>query len=48
VAVDWGLTGVPETFLVDGDGIVRWKISGPLTREVVDRQVKPLLVRFAA
>jgi cytochrome c biogenesis protein CcmG/thiol:disulfide interchange protein DsbE len=34
-AVDWGVYGVPETFIVDGDGIIRFKWIGPLTPEAV-------------
>jgi len=30
IAVDWGLTGVPETFIVDGEGIIRYKHIGPI------------------
>ncbi len=33
VAIDWGVTGVPETYLVDPKGIVRWRFSGPLPIE---------------
>lgn len=32
-AIDWGVYGAPETFLVDPDGIVRHKHIGPLTLE---------------
>jgi cytochrome c biogenesis protein CcmG/thiol:disulfide interchange protein DsbE len=32
-AVDWGVYGVPETFVVDGRGIIRHKWIGPLTRD---------------
>ena len=32
-AVDWGVYGVPETFIVDGQGIIRYKHIGPLTPE---------------
>ena len=31
LALDWGLSGVPETYLVDGQGIVRLHFRGPLT-----------------
>jgi cytochrome c biogenesis protein CcmG/thiol:disulfide interchange protein DsbE len=31
VAVDWGVYGVPETFIVDGKGAIRYKWIGPLT-----------------
>lgn len=34
-AVDWGVYGVPETFIVDGEGIIRFKWIGPLTPEAV-------------
>ena len=40
-ALDWGVAGAPETFLVDGSGIVRWKYTGPLTDEVVATQLLP-------
>ncbi|MCW3477746.1 redoxin domain-containing protein [Limobrevibacterium gyesilva] len=43
VAVDWGVRGVPDTFLVNGEGIVKWHMSGPLTKPVVDRQLLPAL-----
>ncbi|GAB3516354.1 DsbE family thiol:disulfide interchange protein [Pseudoxanthomonas daejeonensis] len=42
-ALDWGVAGAPETFLVDGQGIVRWKYTGPLTDEVVASQLLPAL-----
>jgi cytochrome c biogenesis protein CcmG, thiol:disulfide interchange protein DsbE len=35
VAIDWGVTGVPETYLVDADGVVRWRFVGPLPAEAV-------------
>jgi len=42
-AIDWGIYGAPETFLVDAHGIVRWKYVGPLTDDVVAHQLLPLL-----
>lgn len=35
VAIDWGGYGVPETFIVDGKGIIRHKHIGPLTAEAI-------------
>lgn len=35
VAVDWGVYGVPETFIVDGAGLIRYKWIGPLTGEAL-------------
>jgi cytochrome c biogenesis protein CcmG/thiol:disulfide interchange protein DsbE len=42
-AVEWGVTGVPETFIIDGAGRIRWHHRGPLVPEVIERDVKPLL-----
>jgi cytochrome c biogenesis protein CcmG/thiol:disulfide interchange protein DsbE len=37
-AVDWGVYGVPETFIVDGEGFIRYKHIGPLTPEAIAGQ----------
>ena len=42
-ALDWGIYGAPETFLVDAEGFIRWKFYGPLTPEVVQTQLLPVL-----
>lgn len=42
-AIDWGVYGAPETFLVDAEGIVRWKHVGPLTDSIVDEVLAPLV-----
>ncbi len=34
-AVNWGVYGVPETFIVDGAGIIRYRHVGPLTEEAL-------------
>jgi cytochrome c biogenesis protein CcmG/thiol:disulfide interchange protein DsbE len=34
-AVDWGVYGVPETFVIDGHGIIRYKVIGPMTGEAL-------------
>ena len=36
-AVDWGVYGVPESFVVDGKGVIRYKWIGPLSAEAVDK-----------
>jgi cytochrome c biogenesis protein CcmG/thiol:disulfide interchange protein DsbE len=36
-AIDWGVTGVPETFVIDGQGIIRQHYSGALTEEDLQR-----------
>jgi cytochrome c biogenesis protein CcmG/thiol:disulfide interchange protein DsbE len=40
-AIDWGVYGVPETFLVDREGIIREKIVGPITRQSLDEVLMP-------
>ena len=42
-AIDWGIYGAPETFLVDADGIIRWKHVGPLDDGVIADELEPLL-----
>ena len=46
-APDWGLYGVPETYLLDKTGIIRWRMAGPITEEILAQQVTPLLRRYA-
>jgi len=48
VGIDWGVYGVPETFVVDGDGIIRHKVTGPITPEIWQREVKPLIDELGA
>lgn len=47
VAIDWGVYGVPETYLLDRQGIVRWRWPGPITPEVLREDLRPLLRRYA-
>ncbi|MEL6522378.1 MAG: DsbE family thiol:disulfide interchange protein [Pseudomonadota bacterium] len=42
-SLDWGVYGVPETFVVNGDGVVLERIAGPVTREILEKQIRPLL-----
>ena len=43
VGIDFGVYGVPETFLIDKQGVIRFKKIGALTPEVLNDQVLPLL-----
>jgi cytochrome c biogenesis protein CcmG, thiol:disulfide interchange protein DsbE len=43
-AIDWGIYGAPETFLVDANGIIRWKHVGPMSEDTVARSLLPALV----
>jgi len=43
VAIDFGVSGVPESFFIDADAIVRYKQWGAVTGDVIEAQVPPLL-----
>lgn len=43
VGIEWGVYGVPETFVVDRQGRIRFRHAGPLTPALVDRTLRPLL-----
>jgi cytochrome c biogenesis protein CcmG/thiol:disulfide interchange protein DsbE len=43
VGIDWGVYGVPETFVVDKQGVIRYKQTGPVTREILDKTLLPLI-----
>ena len=43
VGIDFGVYGVPETFIIDKQGVVRLKHIGPLTPEAVRERIEPLL-----
>ena len=44
--LDWGVVGVPETFVVDKKGIVRYKFTGPVYDEAVDNILVPLITQL--
>jgi cytochrome c biogenesis protein CcmG, thiol:disulfide interchange protein DsbE len=46
VAIDWGVYGVPETFVVGADGTIAYKHIGPLNLESLDRTILPLVTRL--
>lgn len=42
-SIEWGVYGVPETFVVNGDGVIVYKTISALTRETVNSEILPLL-----
>ena len=42
-AINWGLYGVPETFVIDGEGNVLLRHAGPITRSIYEQRFAPLL-----
>ncbi len=45
VAIDWGVYGVPETYVVDGKGEIVYKHVGPLTAEKISGELLPVVAR---
>jgi cytochrome c biogenesis protein CcmG/thiol:disulfide interchange protein DsbE len=43
IGIDYGVYGVPETFIIDKNGVIRMKHVGPLTRTVIDEKLIPLI-----
>jgi len=43
VGIDYGVYGVPETYVIDKSGVIRYKRIGPLTPEIVKQKVLPLV-----
>ena len=43
VGIDFGVYGVPETFLIDKQGVIRFKHIGAVTPEVIEKRILPLL-----
>lgn len=46
VGIDWGVYGVPETFVVDRSGRIAYKQTGPLTQGILDKTILPLIQRL--
>lgn len=46
VGLDLGVYGVPETYVIDGDGIIRHKHIGPLTRADLEEEILPMLEKL--
>jgi cytochrome c biogenesis protein CcmG/thiol:disulfide interchange protein DsbE len=43
VGIDFGVYGVPETFVVDHKGVIRYKHIGPINKETLEKTIVPLL-----
>ncbi len=48
VAIEWGVYGMPETFIVDGHGRIAYKHVGPITRDSLHSRVLPAIERAKA
>ncbi|MBE0452195.1 MAG: DsbE family thiol:disulfide interchange protein [Roseovarius sp.] len=43
MALDWGLYGVPETFVIDGQGNIVLRFAGPITERVLENTIRPAI-----
>ena len=43
IGIDYGVYGVPETFVIDRQGVIRYKRIGPVTEEVLRDEIEPLV-----
>jgi cytochrome c biogenesis protein CcmG/thiol:disulfide interchange protein DsbE len=43
VGIDFGVYGVPETFVIDKQGVIRYKQIGPITPEALEKKILPLV-----
>ena len=46
-AIEWGVTGMPETFIVNGKGEIVYKHIGPISAETLESKIIPM-IRAAA
>lgn len=46
VGIDYGVYGVPETFIIDKNGVIRHKQIGPITPEALEKTILPLLEKL--
>jgi cytochrome c biogenesis protein CcmG/thiol:disulfide interchange protein DsbE len=48
VGIDFGVYGVPETFIIDKQGVIRHKQVGPITPEALEKEILPLIAKLKA
>lgn len=46
VGIDFGVYGVPETFVIDKQGVIRYKKTGPVTQETIQKTILPLVKKL--
>jgi DsbE subfamily thiol:disulfide oxidoreductase len=46
VGIDWGVYGAPETYILDRDAKIVYRYPGPLTKELIRDQIRPILAKL--
>ena len=47
VSIDWGVYGIPETFVVDGRGMIRYKHVGPINGDILEDEILPVIKKLS-
>jgi len=47
VGIDFGVYGIPETFIIDNDGIIRYKYVGPINPGRLENEILPIIKKFS-
>ncbi|WP_341677472.1 DsbE family thiol:disulfide interchange protein [Niveibacterium sp. SC-1] len=47
IGIDYGVYGVPETYVIDKQGVIAHKHIGPLTAEVIEQEILPLIRKLS-
>ncbi len=47
VGIDWGVYGIPETFIIDNSGTIRYKYVGPITARRLDQEILPIIRKLS-
>ncbi len=47
VAIDWGVYGIPETFIIDNSGTIRYKYVGPIDARRLDEEILPIIKKLS-
>ena len=48
VAIDWGVYGVPETYVIDAEGRIVYRQVGPVDQKILDEKILPIVARLQA
>ena len=46
IGIDYGVYGVPETYVIDKEGIIRYKHIGPITPDALNKTIYPLIEKL--